>query len=200
VSELSIKNDNQGLDVFVPEEIIERMKSRVNFSDKDFLIAIAPSAKHGTKAWLMDRFAQLGDKLIKEFKSKIILLGGGDDIDRCSKIARMMNSDVINLCGMTTLLEASAILKLCKLLVTNDSGLMHIGSAMGTKIVAIFGSTVKEFGFFPHGTRNIVVEKNLSCRPCSHIGRDRCPRGHFKCMTDIQVDDVFKACIKLLEE
>lgn len=196
----SIKNDNQGLEIFVPEDTIETTKNKIDFSDENFYIAIAPSAKHETKRWLPERFAQLGDKLAEKFKAKIILLGGKEDEDRCRLIEQMMINKPINLCGKTSLLESAAALSLCKLLVTNDSGLMHIGSAMKTKIVAIFGSTVKEFGFFPYGVESITIEKNISCRPCSHIGKDKCPKGHFRCMKDIQVDDVFNACVKLLEK
>jgi len=198
LSNFSIKNDNQGLEIFVPEDTIEIAKNKINFSDKNLYIAIAPSAKHETKRWLPERFAQLGDKLAEKFKAKIILLGGKEDEDRCRFVEEMMVSKPINLCGKTTLLESAAVLSMCKLLVTNDSGLMHIGSAMKTKIVAIFGSTVKEFGFFPYGVENIVIEKNIPCRPCSHIGRNKCPEGHFKCMRDIQVEDVFNACAILL--
>ncbi|CUU05493.1 heptosyltransferase-2 [Candidatus Kryptobacter tengchongensis] len=198
LSNFSIKNDNQGLEIFVPEDTIEIAKNKINFSDKNLYIAIAPSAKHETKRWLPERFAQLGDKLAEKFKAKIILLGGKEDVDRCGFVEEMMVSKPINLCGKTTLLESAAVLSMCKLLVTNDSGLMHIGSAMKTKIVAIFGSTVKEFGFFPYGVENIVIEKNIPCRPCSHIGRNKCPKGHFKCMRDIQVEDVFNACAILL--
>lgn len=198
LSNFSIKNDNQGLEIFVPEDTIEIAKNKINFSDKNLYIAIAPSAKHETKRWLPERFAQLGDKLAEKFKAKIILLGGKEDEDRCGFVEEMMVSKPINLCGKTTLLESAAVLSMCKLLVTNDSGLMHIGSAMKTKIVAIFGSTVKEFGFSPYGVENIVIEKNIPCRPCSHIGRNKCPEGHFKCMRDIQVEDVFNACAILL--
>lgn len=198
LSNFSIKNDNQGLEIFVPEDTIEIAKNKINFSDKNLYIAIAPSAKHETKRWLPERFAQLGDKLAEKFKAKIILLGGKEDEDRCRFVEEMMVSKPINLCGKTTLLESAAVLSMCKLLVTNDSGLMHIGSAMKTRIVAIFGSTVKEFGFSPYGVENIVIEKNIPCRPCSHIGRNKCPEGHFKCMRDIQVEDVFNACAILL--
>lgn len=198
LSNFSIKNDNQGLNVFVPEYMIEAVKNKINFSADDLYIAIAPSAKHETKRWLPERFAQLGDKLIEKFNAKIILLGSEEDKPRCETVKRLMQNQPINLCGQTSLLESAAVLSLCKLLITNDSGLMHIGSAMKTKIVAIFGSTVKEFGFFPYGTESIVVEKNIPCRPCTHIGREKCPKGHFKCMNDIQVEDVFNACANLL--
>jgi heptosyltransferase-2 len=68
---------------------------------------------------------------------------------------------------------------------------MHVASAMKKKVVAIFGSTVREFGFFPVGTESVIVERaGLYCRPCSHIGRSTCPEGHFRCMKEIQVEDV----------
>jgi len=71
---------------------------------------------------------------------------------------------------------------------------MHVASAMKVPLVAIFGPTVKEFGFYPHGQNNVVIEKsNLKCRPCSHIGRNVCPEGHFRCMLDIQVHEVLTA-------
>jgi len=199
VLQFSIKNDNQGVELFVPDDVIESAKIKIAFSNSNLYIAFSPSAKHETKRWLAERFAELGDKLAEKFNAKIILLGGIEDIERCAKVEKMMKHTPINLCGKTSLLESSAILSLCKLLVTNDSGLMHIGSAMKTKIVAIFGSTVKEFGFFPYGTESIVIEKPVKCRPCSHIGRDKCPKGHFKCMRDIEVEEVFQACVKLLK-
>ncbi len=76
---------------------------------------------------------------------------------------------------------------------------MHIAAARRKKVVAIFGSTVREFGFFPYRTESIVVERaGLPCRPCSHIGLDRCPRGHFKCMKEIGVEEVLDAARTLL--
>jgi heptosyltransferase-2 len=77
-------------------------------------------------------------------------------------------------------------MKSCSLIITNDSGLMHLASALKIPIVAIFGSTIKSFGFSPFGVKNIIVENNsLNCRPCSHIGRNNCPKKHFKCMKDV---------------
>ncbi len=199
ISQLSIKNDNQGLELFVPNDVLDVAKDKINFSNSERYIAIAPSAKHETKRWLPERFAEVGDKLSEKFNAKIILMGGKEDEQRCKLVESMMKSKPINICGKTSLLESAGILSLCEMLITNDSGLMHIGSAMKTKIVAIFGSTVKEFGFFPYGIESIVVEKTIPCRPCSHIGRDKCPKKHFKCMMEIQVDDVFHACVKLME-
>jgi ADP-heptose:LPS heptosyltransferase len=87
----------------------------------------------------------------------------------------------------------------CTLVMSNDTGLMHLAAARKRKVVAIFGSTVKQFGFFPYGTENLLVENaGLACRPCSHIGLQKCPEGHFRCMKDIQVDAVFAAAQQLL--
>ncbi len=198
VSQLSIKNDNQGLELFVPNDVLDLSKDKINFSNSERYIAIAPSAKHETKRWLPERFAEVGDKLSENFNAKIILMGGKEDEQRCKLVESMMKNKPINICGKTSLLESAGILSLCEMLITNDSGLMHIASAMKTKVVAIFGSTVKELGFFPYGTKSIVVEKPISCRPCSHIGRDKCPKKHFKCMREIQVSDVYNACVELM--
>jgi heptosyltransferase-2 len=86
----------------------------------------------------------------------------------------------------------------CDTVVTNDTGLMHIACARQRKVVAIFGSTVKEFGFAPYGTDSIMIENaSLSCRPCSHIGLAECPKAHFKCMNDISVGEVHRAVLTL---
>jgi heptosyltransferase-2 len=95
--------------------------------------------------------------------------------------------------------EAAAVMDYCSLIVTNDSGLMHLGAARKKKILAIFGPTVKEFGFFPYGTRSVVVENNVvSCRPCTHVGLPECPKKHFRCMKDIKTAQVIEAAQELL--
>jgi ADP-heptose:LPS heptosyltransferase len=90
-------------------------------------------------------------------------------------------------------------MKLCKAIVCNDSGLMHTASATGTKVIALFGSTVKEFGFAPYNCSNLILENNsLTCRPCSHIGRIDCPKKHFDCMKSIKPEFVFEKLISFL--
>ena len=106
----------------------------------------------------------------------------------------------INFCGKLTLLESAAMLSYADVVITNDSFLMHAANAVGKKIVAIFGSTVKEFGFFPYGVDNKIMEvANLNCRPCSHIGREYCPKKHFKCMMDTRPDAVYDAAMELIK-
>ena len=84
-------------------------------------------------------------------------------------------------------------MKNCKLIVCNDSGLMHTATSVGVPVVSIFGSTVKEFGFTPFGVKNLIIENNnLSCRPCSHIGKATCSKKHFKCMVELTAEMVHK--------
>jgi ADP-heptose:LPS heptosyltransferase len=83
-------------------------------------------------------------------------------------------------------------MKKCKLIVCNDSGLMHTATSVGVPVVSIFGSTVQEFGFAPFGVKNLIIENNsLNCRQCSHIGKSTCKKKHFKCMTELTPQLIF---------
>ncbi|MDI6778898.1 MAG: lipopolysaccharide heptosyltransferase II [Bacteroidota bacterium] len=198
--ELGITPDRKGLDVNTPDDIlsfIEKKLSNYNLSKKDFIIGVAPSAKHYTKKWLPERYEELIIRLIQEYKARILVFGGKDDkpetniiVENVNKIVG--NQAVINFTGELSLLENAAMFDYCNAIITNDTGLMHLAAARKRKIVAIFGPTVKEFGFFPYGTENIVVENNnLKCRPCSYHGTSVCPKKHFKCMKDITTDMVY---------
>ena len=105
-----------------------------------------------------------------------------------------------NLVGKTSLTEAAAILARCSVVLTNDSGPMHVSVAVGTPTVALFGSTTKELGFFPYGIGHTVIEKELPCRPCGLHGRKKCPQGHFRCMKDITADEVYEAVARQLQK
>jgi heptosyltransferase-2 len=197
-----IENDAQGLEIFIPDETVSRVSGKMSsLKLRTFkkVIGFCPSAKHATKRWPEERFIEAGIRLVRELKAKVILFGGKSDIALCTAIANGINSKSEGECATEysdqfSLLETAAAMQFCDVIVTNDSGLMHIAAAMKKKVVAIFGSTVREFGFFPVDTENIVIErKGLYCRPCSHIGRSNCPEGHFRCMNEIQIDDVVDA-------
>jgi heptosyltransferase-2 len=202
VQKYGILNDHRGPELQLPAEIRSHALEKLNrrgIRQSDTLFGFCPSAKHLTKCWPQERFAALGLQLVKERQAKILLFGGSEDTEKCRSIARAINDfsgkvSAIDLSGEFSLIESAVAMEACALIVTNDSGLMHIACAMKKKVVAIFGSTVREFGFFPVGTESIVVERvGLYCRPCSHIGRSECPEGHFRCMNEIQIDDVLKA-------
>ncbi|MBU3741933.1 MAG: lipopolysaccharide heptosyltransferase II [Candidatus Kapabacteria bacterium] len=153
-------------------------------------IALAPGAQHATKRWPAGRYAQLCDRLWQEAGLTPVLLGSAADSDVCAAIANASVAPVERADGATSIEQTLRVLDTCDALVTNDSGVMHLGAARRRPIVAIFGSTVPAFGFAPYGTRHVIVEHSVACRPCTHIGRPSCPKGHFACMQEITVDAV----------
>ncbi len=204
-----INGDEKGLEIFIPDEIqfgISSKLAAMRLSKFNKVIGLCPGAKHFTKRWQKEKFAQLGIQLAQKFSAKILIFGGSDDKENCAFVASSINNMVgenaaADFSGEFSLLETSAALEFCDIVITNDTGLMHLAAAKQRPLVAIFGSTVKEFGFFPYGAKSVVIENNnLDCRPCSHIGRASCPKEHFKCMGEIQADDVRLAAEQLMHQ
>ena len=161
------------------------------------LIGICPGSKHFTKTWPEEYFIELGT-LLNENGFKVALFGGKDDIKVCERISSKLPS-AINLCNDNNILQTAADMKCCKVIYCNDSGLMHVATAVNIPVIAFFGSTVKEFGFIPYNSKNLILENNsLSCRPCTHIGRERCPEKHFKCMKELAPQSAFEKLSLLL--
>jgi heptosyltransferase-2 len=106
---------------------------------------------------------------------------------------------VLNLAGSLSLMETAAAMDRCSAVVTNDTGLMHLATARQRPVVAVFGPTVREFGFYPLGNTSLVLEVGaLDCRPCTHIGRSYCPKEHFRCMLDIPAQRAVDGVAQLL--
>jgi lipopolysaccharide heptosyltransferase II len=209
IKKFGVVNDYQGLDINISGEAIEVINSIVgskNLPNYTYVFGLAPSARHFTKRWLPDRFVQLGVYLVKKYHAKIFIFGSITEQEYCDDITQMINfksgaTVAENFAGKTNILETAKLLSLCDVVVTNDSGLMHLASALKKKIMAIFGSTVEQLGFFPYGTKSTVVEaEKVSCRPCSHIGKAECPQKHFNCMNEISVDEVAEAVRRILEK
>ncbi len=186
-----IKLDDAGLDLFTdnqPSLSLDGLKNMIGF---------CPGSRHYTKMWLKEYYIELGKKLT-ESGFQIALFGGESDKLICKEIACSIPNS-INLCNENNILQTAADMKICKAIICNDSGLMHTACAVKVPVIAIFGSTVKEFGFAPYKNKNLILEnKSLSCRPCSHIGRSNCPKKHFKCMKDIFPQIVYNNLIQFL--
>ncbi len=195
-----ITDDGKGLELFWPKKI-EKKTDRLSREIKldDGFIALAPGAAHATKRWPADYFKEIIQNISPVFKGKIVLLGSASEQADLNKL--IINDRVINLAGKLSLLESASVLKRSKILVTNDSGLMHMASAVEIPAIALFGSTVKEFGFFPYRSNHIVLEDNtVPCRPCSHIGRSTCPKTHFNCMRNLTPERVLRELKKQLTD
>jgi len=177
--------DKQGLDLFTDKS------ANAGIIGKNNLIGFCPGARHFTKRWPKEYFVELGNRLAQNGYT-IILFGGKIDKEICAELENKI-SGAIDLSNNDNLSQTAVDMKLCKVIVCNDSGLMHTASATGTNVIVIFGSTVREFGFTPYNCHNLILENNsLTCRPCSHIGRSDCPKKHFDCMKSIKTEFVFE--------
>ena len=185
-----INLDDEGLDIFTDNVADPRLDLNEKY------IGLCPGAKHFTKRWPKEYFIELGKKL-ESSGYKVVLFGGLNEEELIGEIANQLSSPV-NLCG-DSILQSAADMKMCKAIYTNDSGAMHLACAVKVPVIAFFGSTVKEFGFFPYKANSIELDvENLPCRPCTHIGRKSCPLIHFKCMKDIRPDLAFNSLNRLL--
>lgn len=162
------------------------------------IAAIAAGSVWATKRWLPENFAQLAKRLAGQGFA-VILIGGPQDAAISAEIAETANignshQQVLNAAGQLSLRESAALIGRAKVLISNDSAPLHLAVAVSTPIVAIFGATVTDFGFYPYGKHDIVVEnKTLPCRPCGIHGRRACPLGTLECMTSLSANAVFDA-------
>jgi len=182
----------------IPEEVENRAKSIIqNQFENEKIIGIAPGAKHYTKRYPVELYKEVVNILVKK-NFNVAIFGGFEDELICKELT-IDKSKTKNFQNNNDLLLTAGLMKNCKVLISNDSGLMHLASLLKIPTVAIFGSTVKEFGFFPIFEKSIIVENpDLNCRPCSHIGKSECPKKHFKCMNDISPNLIVRKVEELL--
>ena len=154
------------------------------------LLAVAPGAHWATKRWPVERFATVAQELAQTQGAAVVVLGSGEDARLAQELCQRLSVPVLNTTGKLPLMHTAALLQQCRLLLSNDSGLMHMATALRVPVVAIFGPTVQEFGFYPFKACAQVVSAELTCRPCSTKGSRRCPRGHHHCMQQVTVAQV----------
>lgn len=210
VKHLGVENDGLGLDMFIPEDVSTwaiQILRQAGIKPGQVVVGMCPSARHNNKIWPKDRFVEAATSLVNQHNVAVLLFGSGaDEKLRCQEIKtqieqRSPGSTVLDFSSGTSLPETAALMDRCSVVITNDSGLMHLAAARKRKVVAIFGPTVQQLGFFPYGTPHTVIEdRSLSCRPCTHIGLAYCPKGHFKCMNNIAPSTVVEAARVLLTE
>lgn len=185
---------------FVPQLSPQNLSELLSTFPKDApWIGINPGSVWKTKQWLPERFAEVADALIEETNCKILLFGSEKDAEAVNAVVSAMKHVPVNFCGKTDLKTLAWLIAKCSLFITNDSGPMHIACAADVPVVAIFGPTTRELGFFPYGKKSKVVELDLPCRPCSLHGGEKCPLKHFKCMREISAEMVLSSCREFLK-
>lgn len=198
VKTFGVKNDLQGLDFF-----IKPGTSLANNSLPVKYIGFVIGAKHNTKKLPPGKIISI----CKKINLPVVLIGGNEDDTAAEEIVSILKTEsnqltIVNACGKFSISESALIIKNAEAIITHDTGMMHIAAAMQKKIISVWGNTIPEFGMTPyygsHEIQNTKHEiKNLHCRPCSKIGYDKCPRGHFKCMMEINDDEVAATAKKL---
>jgi len=160
-------------------------------------IAIAAGAHHGTKRWPPGHFAELCHRIVEDLHAVPVLVGSPADADAIDAVMAQAPVSTIRADGATTLDQTIAVLDTCRAIVTNDTGVMHLAAARRLPVVAIYGGTVPELGFTPYGVAHRIAQTDVQCRPCSHIGKAKCPKGHFRCMTDVTTAQVLGQLVDL---
>jgi heptosyltransferase-2 len=161
------------------------------------LVALAPGAAHNTKRWPVEYWQDLATRLVAAGFA-VVTVGGPDDTAAATAVARAAGPAGASAAGRFGLQGTGALLSRCRGLVSGDTGVMHMATGVGTPVVALFGPTVRPFGFFPYSRKAIVLERDLDCRPCTAHGSERCPLGHHRCLRDIvpgEVADVLQRMV-----
>ncbi len=179
------------------EEIFwERLEEEMK--EYSCIVALAPGSRWETKRWPLEYFQKVLNELSAKGNIAIVLLGGKEE----QELSFQWEKGVWDLRGKTSLLELTKVLQNVNYIVTNDSSPIHIASSSTKgKIIAIFGPTVREFGFTPWSKNSVILElEHLDCRPCGIHGSNSCPQQHFRCMREIKPELVLQEIREYFEE
>ncbi len=187
VEPLGVTNDQKGLDYFLTKEY--SLTDMLPASHQRY-VAIVIGGQHATKRLPTESLS----KICRLNSSPIVLLGGPEDEVQAKRIALAAGTHVFNACGNFSIDESAFLIKMATRVLTHDTGLMHIAAAFNKPLISVWGNTVPEFGMYPYrvAESHIIEIEGLSCRPCSKIGFSKCPKGHFKCMAEIDLIELSK--------
>ncbi len=190
------EQDDGGLDYFIPENSEVDIHSLPEPFRKGY-VGLSIGAQHETKKLALESLLVLCQKL----DYPVIILGGPEDRERGEHlVSALPGKDILNGCGAYSIHQSASLIKQASVLLTNDTGLMHIGAAFQKKIISVWGNTVPRFGMYPFRADPSSVQfevSALSCRPCSKIGYQKCPKSHFKCMMEQDLDGIASATRQL---
>ncbi|MBM3246865.1 MAG: glycosyltransferase family 9 protein, partial [Candidatus Omnitrophica bacterium] len=176
------------------EAYIQKVLEENNIKKEDRIVVVAAGARSHIKRWAKEKFAELISSLIKEFGVRAVLVGDKDDIAINKYISEHMPQPLLDLTGKASLAQAAALLKRARLLITNDSAVLHLGSYLDIPIVALFGPT-DELKYGPWSRTCAVVKKGIFCRPCE---KAQCRFGTLECLNLVKVEDVLRQVREML--
>ena len=191
---LDVQPDGAAPQFFLGREATEwadRWLVEGHLHERPFAV-LAPGAAHFTKRWPLERWRAAAERL-RDRGLALVTVGGTDD----RPLGEALSGLAVNAAGVASLQQTGALLARARLVISADTGVMHMATGVGTPVVALFGPTVRQFGFFPYRARAEVLERTLDCRPCSAMGGARCPMGHHRCLLDIGPQDVVSAVNRL---
>jgi ADP-heptose:LPS heptosyltransferase len=208
VKDLGIVNDGQGLDYFMPKkdeiDVVQFLSENFNHElppqyfdlkkgNRISYVAFVIGAAHATKRLPVDKIVEICNGL----SLPVFLLGGKEDKAIGNAIVIKSTHYVFNFCGILNLNQSASVVKQAHKVITHDTGLMHIAASFNKKIIAVWGNTIPEFGMtaYTQEVENFEV-KGLKCRPCSKIGHQECPKGHFDCMNNQDSEAIILASNK----
>lgn len=173
----------------------EEFLSQQGVKENDFLVGFQPGSSRKGRRWSTKSFADLGDRIVCELKGKVILFGVKSESDLGQEIEEMMENKPVNAMGKTSVQHLSGLVRRCNVLITNDTGTMHIATAMGTRVVGLFFAHALPMETGPYSRGNIVFQANIPCSPCSY-GVD-C--NNVVCVDYVTVDQLFQV-LKLIKD
>jgi len=199
VAPLGVENDGKGLDNFV-DEAVQLSTKDIPMSHWNGYVGCVIGGSYNTKKLPVAQW----HKLFQAMPYPVVLLGGPGDIEEGRQVAAMDPVRIYNSCGKFNLNESSRLVELARVIVSNDTGLMHIAAAYKKTVISLWGNTSPDMGMFPYygynnlkerpAAQSIIFEnKDLGCHPCSKLGYNRCPKKHFKCMNELNMNEVAEA-------
>ena len=198
VARYGVTNDGAGLDYFIPSS--ERVDPG-QWVKGPYLVLVLGAA-HATKRIPLNKLMAIVDGT----SHPILLIGGPEDSDVGEQVVRTAKNPgiIINLAGQLSLGGSADVIRQASVVITPDTGMMHIAAAFHRPIISVWGNTVPAFGMYPYfpsgkGAEKALEVDDLGCRPCSKIGFDKCPKGHFKCMEQQSAKLILQSALQLSE-
>ncbi|MDR3680514.1 MAG: glycosyltransferase family 9 protein [Flavipsychrobacter sp.] len=199
IAPLEVENDGKGLDYFL-EDSVEITNKDIPMSHWNGYVGCVIGGSYNTKKLPVAQW----HKLFQAMPYPVILLGGPGDVEEGRQVAALDSIRIYNACGKFNLEESARLVQMARVIVSNDTGLMHIAAAYKKPVLSLWGNTSPEMGMFPYyGYNNlksrpapqslIFENKNLSCHPCSKLGYNKCPQKHFNCMNGLNMNELAEA-------